>query len=530
MTAGPTAMRAPLGEHDLAHELIVRFVRAEAFAQPLIERVDALHADAVRIRAQQIGAFVRPEIGVERAGEQALDELRALVGRLIRDESGSLLRSGQRADGIERCAAQKLAVRARFRRKEPEPLELRISVLIDEVAHRQPGVLALRQQPIRGHGDLRIGHQPHEARDNHRLSAHLADADEPGFGHAGDLLFVRAEVDEIGYVADRAVGVMRAHEQALRGPFAVPAVGGENGKAAQRWLILRLEDRAAANPLRQQPIRIGIFVEALAAFVRHRLRRLQQQQALRGIRGENAPPAGVFHDLVEVRFGIEGEDREPETVLPVRLRMARARVAPRFAEHGQHVVHESGRRLLRRRLNLDRNLDALLTERRDERGGAGLPRTDTAAGLDCEEIGSREGDGIRGVGLEAIAELGGQADVRGFSGAKFEGRRLGNERNNRRRRELRRRNRWRFRKLGAGRRGKGAKEGERNNEQSGQLEMRALGSAGFQPALAGILPGSRTRAVRSRGTQFRINVRAAAKQDASPGRLEACAPQGPQLG
>ncbi len=57
---------------------------------------------------------------------------------------------------------------------------------------------------------------------------------------------------------------------------------------------------------------------------------------------------------------------------------------------------------------------------------------------------------------------------------------------------------------------------------------RASGSAGFQPALPGILPGSGD-AARTRGGESHNIGRAAAKQDASPSRLEACATQGPRL-
>jgi len=51
-------MVGSLGQEDVADELIVRFVLAEAFAQPLVEGKDAFDADAIRVGPQQVGPLL----------------------------------------------------------------------------------------------------------------------------------------------------------------------------------------------------------------------------------------------------------------------------------------------------------------------------------------------------------------------------------------------------------------------------------------------------------------------------------------
>ena len=68
------AMIRAFREEDFTRELVVRLVLPETLAQPLIEDEDALHANAVGIRTQQVGPLVRPVIGVLGAGEQAVNK------------------------------------------------------------------------------------------------------------------------------------------------------------------------------------------------------------------------------------------------------------------------------------------------------------------------------------------------------------------------------------------------------------------------------------------------------------------------
>src|SRR5688500_389295 len=51
----PFVVIAAFGDENLSHELIKWLVGAKRIAQPLVEKEDALDADAIRVRTQQIG-------------------------------------------------------------------------------------------------------------------------------------------------------------------------------------------------------------------------------------------------------------------------------------------------------------------------------------------------------------------------------------------------------------------------------------------------------------------------------------------
>ena len=74
------AMIAAFGQEDFTHELIVRLVGAKGLAQPLVEDENTFDADAVRIRADEIGPFVGPVIGVGGLLKNFANEVFTFVG------------------------------------------------------------------------------------------------------------------------------------------------------------------------------------------------------------------------------------------------------------------------------------------------------------------------------------------------------------------------------------------------------------------------------------------------------------------
>src|SRR3954452_12986968 len=58
---------APLRGEDLAYELVVRLVVAEALAHALVKQIDRLDTDALRVGAQQVAPLRGPVVGVRRA-------------------------------------------------------------------------------------------------------------------------------------------------------------------------------------------------------------------------------------------------------------------------------------------------------------------------------------------------------------------------------------------------------------------------------------------------------------------------------
>ena len=97
----PGPMIRTLGEDDVPHELVIRTVGAELFANPLIQQEHALHAHAIRIRPQQVGPFVRPVVGVGGVLQNLRDPALPLPRIRIGGERPHFLRRGQQADGVQ---------------------------------------------------------------------------------------------------------------------------------------------------------------------------------------------------------------------------------------------------------------------------------------------------------------------------------------------------------------------------------------------------------------------------------------------
>src|SRR5438093_307685 len=80
--------------------------------------------------------------------------------------------------------------------------------------------------------------------------------------------------------------------------------------APEGRLAFGLVKHAAANPVEQRVVGGRVFGEAFAAFVRNGIGRLEQEEALFGRGWEDAPAAGVLHNLVEIGLRVIRKDGE----------------------------------------------------------------------------------------------------------------------------------------------------------------------------------------------------------------------------
>ena len=77
--------------------------------------------------------------------------------------------------------------------------------------------------------------------------------------------------------------------------------------------------------------------------MRHGTGSLQQQQALLRSTRHDPPTSVVASDFVVVRLWIIGENRQFEPVLPLGFRVTVRTIAPRLAQHWQHIMHKAQR-------------------------------------------------------------------------------------------------------------------------------------------------------------------------------------------
>src|SRR5262249_31107174 len=102
---------------------------------------------------------------------------------------------------------------------------------------------------------------------------------------------------------------------------------------------------AVFEPAAEQLVAAAAGLEALAAAVLHRQRRLLQEDApLRG-GDDDAAALRALDDLGEVGEGVEAEQAELEAAAAVLGAVAGALVAAGLGEHRDHVAGEADRRL-----------------------------------------------------------------------------------------------------------------------------------------------------------------------------------------
>ena len=124
-------MSASLPSRLVAHrmppgDLVVGPVLGESLAEPAVPHRRPAGAEVVRplhridVAAGDVEIAGGPERGVHRVGEQGVDLPRSLVGRPVVEEGADLVGRGQRADDVERDAAEELGVGRRPRGRDPQ--------------------------------------------------------------------------------------------------------------------------------------------------------------------------------------------------------------------------------------------------------------------------------------------------------------------------------------------------------------------------------------------------------------------------
>ena len=319
---GTELVRAALRGEQFAHEPVIRLVLPEGVAQPLVHEEDWLHAHAGGVAPDQITPLHRPMIGPGGMLQQPVDEPVALVRRLVLQERQRFLRRWQRANGVERRAANELRISAALRGKVPELLEPLVNEAVDVVVDRQCGEPLHRQHAVAGHHHGADRHPPKEACDDRAFATELAHADQAFVIHCREGLLVREILRQLGHVAHRVVRVARLDEQGLLRLAAVAALLGKHLDAQQCGLVGARVRHSLRNPVGESAELLGVALDAQPAVVRDRERGLLEQQAFLRQRREHPPAARVLHDLEIIRPRVIGKDGEFEAVLPVGLGVA----------------------------------------------------------------------------------------------------------------------------------------------------------------------------------------------------------------
>ena len=240
------AMRAALCRKDFAHHLVVRLVGGEALANPVVDCVCALEANARDVRPEQVTPAVGPRVGIRRIVEQPVNQLGAFVRRLVGEETPRLARLRQQADHVNEGAPHELRVAASLARQQTQFLKTRIRQVVDEIVARQPGVNRVVELPIRRHSDPRASHLPHVTNHDNPFVAEPPDPHNAGFIHLRDLLFVRRKIRQVRHVPRRAILESRGDNQLLLHRLGVALLIRENRNADE----LRFARPPVKHPLR----------------------------------------------------------------------------------------------------------------------------------------------------------------------------------------------------------------------------------------------------------------------------------------
>ena len=275
------AMRAALGRKDFAHHLVVRLVGGEALANPVVDRVCALAANARDVRPEQVTPAVGPRVGIRRIVEQPVNQLGAFVRRLVGEETPRLARLRQQADHVNEGPPHELRVAASLARQQTQFLKTRIRQVVDEIVARQPGVNRVVELPIRRHGDPRARHLPHVTHHDNPFVAEPADAHPAGFIHLGDLLFVRRKIRQVRHVPRRAIRESRGDNQLLLCRLGVALLIRENRNAAELRFVRPPVKHPLRNPVVNDLIKRRADFKPFSALMLDSKRWFFEHQALR---------------------------------------------------------------------------------------------------------------------------------------------------------------------------------------------------------------------------------------------------------
>ena len=300
-------------------------------------------AGVVAAILQQGGPFAREEIGIVRAAKQLVDDLRPLVRFGTGDERRRFGIGWQTSGDIERDAPQEGGIIANWRGGNPQLLEVRKQVVINEIADGRQTFDRCPQRNSRTEdcdSVLEPNHHRNLARDIERF-------DQPGacdFSHRG---IVRFKHGPRGHITLEAIRVFGDGLELLLASQRNGSATGLHFESGQFWGRPDITFRPLANPLDQQRM-IGRFgIEPFAAAVRHAPRGLQQQQAAFRRAGRQPPSAAFQRQMVDIFVWFVTEKRELEPVLAIAcLGMADADIAARFREDREHFVDETDRSIV----------------------------------------------------------------------------------------------------------------------------------------------------------------------------------------
>src|SRR4029079_5132362 len=123
-------------------------------------------------------------------------------------------------------------------------------------------------------------------------------------------------------------------------------------------VLLAAVRHALGDPADDQPIFVAVLLQLVAAAARDSRDALEEEQAVLGRRGEEAPAERLLDQVLVVVTGLEPEEREPEAVLAAALTVAAAAVAAELREDRRDLVREVD----------ERRVDVVLDLHRDGRG------------------------------------------------------------------------------------------------------------------------------------------------------------------
>ena len=145
----------------------------------------------------------------------------------------------------------------------------------------------------------------------------------------------------MGDVADDAVTVSRFCSQLLlKARFADP-MSGIDGQADDFGSILLRPQRTFGNPFREKLVIYASLFQPPTAAVGHQHGRFQEQEALFRFNEVDSALLTIADDGFTVLIGRVAEDGQGESTLTMLAGMARACVAPTFAEDGLNVFDEA---------------------------------------------------------------------------------------------------------------------------------------------------------------------------------------------
>ena len=273
---------ASLRGQQFAHELVVRLVFAERFAQIGIEIVNRFDARVIRIRPQQIGPLVRPEVGVLGALQQGVDQPLALIAARVGNKCANVIGIRQSADHVNVRAPQERRFRSHSGGRQVQLLELVPDVAVDEMLSRQFLVNARLNLAGIGNNNLRDGKLIHEARHDRGFARYRASLDLAVGIHRGIDGFVRLIRRQRRDVALGVIGIEGRHaERKFVAKFEEP-LRGFNGDALQGRRARYTSRRTLTKPIENDFVTPIARRESFAAAVRHLGRGFAKDQALLG--------------------------------------------------------------------------------------------------------------------------------------------------------------------------------------------------------------------------------------------------------